>query len=70
MFERASKYVIVYLMLIVSFMLFFSTLGYYIFVFDWSVTTLEITINAALLITLLVASIAIYYFAEKLKSRL
>lgn len=70
MFERASKYVIVYLMLIVSFMLFFSTLGYYIFVFDWSVTTLEITINAALLILLLVASIAIYYFAEKLKSRL
>ncbi len=70
MFERASKYVIVYLMLIVSFMLFFSTLGYYIFVFDWSVTTLEITINAVLLIILLVASIAIYYFAEKLKSRL
>ncbi len=70
MFERASKYVIVYLMLIVSFMLFFSTLGYYIFVFDWSVTTLEITTNAVLLIILLVASIAIYYFAEKLKSRL
>lgn len=70
MFERVSKYVIVYLMLIVSFMLFFSTLGYYIFVFDWSVTTLEITINAALLIILLVASIVIYYFAEKLKSRL
>lgn len=70
MFERASKYVIVYLMLIVSFMLFFSTLGYYIFIFDWSVTNLEITINAALLIILLVASIAIYYFAEKLKSRL
>ncbi|KJI88973.1 hypothetical protein A9X61_08615 [Enterobacter asburiae] len=70
MFERASKYVIVYLMLIVSFMLFFSTLGYYIFVFDWSVTTLEITINTVLLIILLAASIAIYYFAEKLKSRL
>ena len=70
MFKRASKYVVVYLMLIVSFMLFFSTLGYYIFVFDWSVTTLEITINAVLLIILLVASIAIYYFAEKLKSRL
>ncbi|AMY65654.1 hypothetical protein OUHCRE2_32810 [Enterobacter asburiae] len=70
MFERASKYVIVYLMLIVSFMLFFSTLSYYIFVFDWSVTTLEITINTVLLIILLAASIAIYYFAEKLKSRL
>ena len=70
MFEKASKYVLVYLMLIVSFMLFFSTLGYYIFVFDWSVTTLEITINTVLLIILLAASIAIYYFAEKLKSRL
>ena len=70
MFERASKYVIVYLMLIVSFMLFFSTLSYYIFDFDWSVTTLEITINTVLLIILLAASIAIYYFAEKLKSRL
>ena len=70
MFKRASKYVVVYLMLIVSFMLFFSTLGYYIFVFDWAATTLVITINAILLIILLVASIAIYYFAEKLKSRL
>lgn len=70
MFEKASKYVLVYLMLIVSFMLFFSTLGYYIFVCDWSTSTLEITINAALLIILLVASIAIYYFAEKIKSRL
>lgn len=70
MFERTSKYVIVYIMLIVSFMLFFSTLGYYIFVFDWSVTTFEITINAALLIILLIASIAIYYFSEKLKSSL
>lgn len=70
MFKRASKYVVVYLMLIVSFILFFSTLGYYIFVFDWSATTLVITINAILLIILLVASIAIYYFAEKLKSRL
>ncbi len=70
MFKRASKYVVVYLMLIVSFMLFFSILGYYIFVFDWSATTLVITINAILLIILLVASIAIYYFAEKLKSRL
>lgn len=70
MFEKASKYVLVYLMLIVSFMLFFSTLGYYVFVYDWSTSTLEITINAALLIILLVASIAIYYFAEKVKSRL
>ena len=70
MFEKASKYVLVYLMLIVSFMLFFSTLGYYVFVYDWSTSTLEITINATLLIILLVASIAIYYFAEKIKSRL
>lgn len=70
MFEKVSKYVLVYLMLIVSFMLFFSTLGYYVFVYDWSTSTLEITINATLLIILLVASIAIYYFAEKIKSRL
>lgn len=57
-------------MLLISFMLFFTVLGYYVFVFDWGVSTFEITINAALLIFSMATSIAIYYFAEKLKSRL
>lgn len=57
-------------MLLLSFMLFFTVLGYYVFVFDWSVSTFEVTINAALLIFAVAASIAIYYFAEKIKSRL
>jgi len=69
-FDKAIRYIGVYLMLLLSFMLFFTVLGYYVFVFDWSVSTFEVTINAALLIFAVAASIAIYYFAEKLKSRL
>lgn len=70
MFDKAIRYIGVYLMLLLSFMLFFTVLGYYVFVFDWSVSTFEVTINAALLIFAVAASIAFYYFAEKLKSRL
>ncbi|MFH5068298.1 hypothetical protein ACHHY8_08105 [Enterobacter cloacae complex sp. 2024EL-00215] len=70
MSEKIVRYFFVYLMLIVSFMLFFATLGYYVFVFDWDVSFFEITINAALLVLIIAASIAIYYFAEKVKSRI
>jgi 5-bromo-4-chloroindolyl phosphate hydrolysis protein len=51
-------------------MIFFTTLGYYVFVFSWGGSVMEIAINAVLLISLVIASIAIYYFAEKMKSRL
>lgn len=70
MFEKTIKYIFVYLMLLVSFMIFFTTLGYYVFVFSWGGSIMEIAINAVLLISLVIASIAIYYFAEKMKSRL
>lgn len=70
MFNKAIRYIGVYLMLLMSFMLFFTVLGYYLFVFDWSVSIFDVMINAALLIFSVAASIAIYYFAEKVKSRL
>lgn len=69
-FNKAIRYIGVYLMLLMSFMLFFTVLGYYLFVFDWSVSFFDVMINAALLIFSVAASIAIYYFAEKVKSRL
>jgi len=69
-FEKTIKYIFVYLMLLVSFMMFFTTLGYYVFVFNWGGSVMKIAINAVLLISLVIASIAIYYFAEKVKSRL
>ncbi|EDX6465842.1 hypothetical protein CBH50_004604 [Salmonella enterica subsp. diarizonae serovar 60:r:e,n,x,z15] len=70
MFEKTIKYIFVYLMLLVSFMLFFTTLGYYIFVFSWGGSVMKIAINTVLLISLAIASVAIYYIAEKMKSRL
>ena len=60
MFDKAIRYIGVYLMLLLSFMIFYTVHGYYVFVFDWSVSTFEVTINAALLIFAVAASIAIY----------
>lgn len=70
MFEKLVRYIFVYFLLLVSFLLFFTSLGYYVFVFNWSVSILKIAINALLLISVIAVSIAIYYFAEKMKSRL
>lgn len=70
MFEKLVRYVFVYFLLLVSFLLFFTSLGYYVFVFNWGVSILKIAINALLLISVIAVSIAIYYFAEKMKSRL
>lgn len=70
MFEKLVRYIFVYFLLLVSFMLFFTSLGYYVFVFNWGVSILKIAINALLLISVIAVSIAIYYFAEKMKSRL
>lgn len=70
MFEKLVRYIFVYFLLLVSFLLFFTSLGYYVFVFNWGVSILKIAINALLLISVIAVSIAIYYFAEKMKSRL
>lgn len=70
MFEKLVRYIFVYFLLLVSFMLFFTSLGYYVFVFNWGVSILKIAINALFLISVIAVSIAIYYFAEKMKSRL
>ncbi|NDO81893.1 hypothetical protein CJP72_14290 [Citrobacter sp. NCU1] len=69
MFEKLVRYIFVYFLLLVSFMLFFTSLGYYIFVFNWGESILKIAINALLLISVIALSIAIYYLAEKMKSK-
>lgn len=69
MFEKLVRYIFVYFLLLVSFMLFFTSLGYYIFVFNWGGSILKIAINALLLISVIALSIAIYYLAEKMKSK-
>lgn len=67
MIKTIIKYFLVYALMLVSFMLFFSIIGYYLFVFDWGNSMLWSAINALMLLILICASIAIYYFAEKIK---
>lgn len=66
--KKIIKHVLAYIMIFISALLFFSTLGYYIFIFDWHMEKKEIAINTVILTLLSVVSIAIYYFAEKLKN--
>jgi hypothetical protein len=69
-FDKIIKYLCIYVLLIFSFILFFTTLGYFIFVCDWGGDIIALAKNVFILIFLIITSIAIYYFAEKAKSRL
>lgn len=70
MLNKIIKYLCVYILLIFSFILFFTTLGYYIFVCDWGGDIIVLAKNVFLLMLLIIASLAIYYFAERVKSKL
>lgn len=67
MIKVAIKYISIYTLMMFSFMLFFCVVGYYIFVFDWGDNIIYSAINAVILISLIGASIAIYYLAEKIR---
>lgn len=67
--EKIIKYLLAYTLMFISFLLFFSSLGYYVFLFDWHGTRISVWMNAGLLAILVAASIAIYAVAEKIKSR-
>ncbi|CAI0748256.1 Uncharacterised protein [Serratia quinivorans] len=70
MIRKIIKYSLVYMMIFISFVTFFSTLGYYILVFDWSNEPSNLAINSGAFLLLVLASIAIYYVAEKIKSKI
>ena len=69
MAKKFIKYPIAYTLSLVSFMLFFSASGYYLFIFDWHIDALMATINGLFLVVLIGISIGIYAVAEKIKSR-
>lgn len=67
MIKVIIKYFLVYALMLFSFMLFFSVIGYYLFLFNWGNDLKWSAINALMLLVLICASIAIYYFAGKIK---
>lgn len=70
MHKKIITYVAVYALLFISAMLLFTVVGYYFFVFAWSGSTIKQAVNALILVVSLSASVAVYYVAEKLKSRI
>ena len=70
MHKKIITYIAVYALLFVSFMLFFTLAGYYLFVFKWDGSTIKQAVNALILVVSLPASVAVYYVAEKLKLRI
>ncbi|ATA21781.1 hypothetical protein EDC48_11522 [Gibbsiella quercinecans] len=66
--SKIIKYAIAYILIFFAFLLFFSCIGYYIFFFNWDTETINIVMNAIGIVIALVTSIAIYGFAEKIKS--
>lgn len=67
MINPVIKYFLVYTLIVISFLLFFAVTGYYTFVFEWHHDFIWSAINALILLTLVGASIVIYYIAEKIK---
>ena len=70
MIRKIIKYSLVYMMIFISSVTLFSTLGYYILVFDWSNELSNLAINSGAFLLLVLVSIAIYYIAEKIKSKI
>ena len=69
MIKKAIIYLVGYLLVAISSLLFFCALGYYIFVFEWDVDLMRIVMNAFIIAISFIVSIAIYSLADKIKSR-
>lgn len=69
MFKNVINWIIANLIISLSALLFFGSLGYYIIWFDWSGSMLNKITHAIILLSLIIASVAIYYFGEKLRLR-
>jgi len=68
--KKIIIYMAVYALLFMSAMLLFTVVGYYLIVFEWAGSTIKQAVNALILVVSLSASVAVYYVAEKLKSRI
>jgi len=67
MFKRIIKWLAANLIISLSTLLFFSSLGYYLFWFDWNVSALDKLIHTVIFILLITASVVVYAIGEKLR---
>ena len=67
MFKRIIKWLAANLIISLSALLFFSSLGYYLFWFDGNVSALDKLIHTVIFILLITASVVVYAIGEKLR---
>lgn len=67
MFKRIINWLAANLIISLSALLFFSSLGYYLFWFDWNVSALDKLIHTVIFILLITASVVVYAIGEKLR---
>ena len=67
--RKFISYLMVYALLIISFMLFVTVSGYYLFIFDWPADFPRIAMHAFLCAGLNALAIGIYVVAEKRKEK-
>ncbi|KMK11231.1 hypothetical protein ABW06_22560 [Pluralibacter gergoviae] len=69
MLRQAGKYLSYYMLNLLSFFLFFSTLGYYVFFYSWGNDIGDNTLNIMAIIISISLAIGIYSLADKIKNR-
>lgn len=67
--RKFISYLTVYILLIISFMLFVAVSGYYLFIFDWTEDVPRIAMHGFLCAGLNALAIGIYVVAEKWKDK-
>ncbi|OJX59189.1 MAG: hypothetical protein BGO85_17275 [Enterobacter sp. 56-7] len=67
MIRKFISYLAIYTLLIISFMLFVTVSGYYLFIFDWPAEVPRIAMHGFLCTGLNALAIGIYVVAEKWK---
>ncbi len=67
--RKFINYLISYTLLIISFMLFVTVSGYYLFIFNWPDDVRQIAMHGSLCAGLNVLAIGIYVVAEKRKEK-
>lgn len=67
--RKFISYLTVYILLIISFMLFVTVSGYYLFIFDWPEDVQQIAMHGFLCAGLNALAIGIYVVAEKWKEK-
>lgn len=70
MSKKLLSYLLSYMLMFISFLVFFTSAGYYLFWFDWQVSGLKIAINIIFILLSIAITLITYAQAEKIKSRI